>query len=175
MKAILKLIFSILFLGLFALILYGLVTRISRKSVTSKNIQHLPLFSFSTLNGQTFNSSEIKEGPVILVYFNPECDHCQFQIEELSHNLDSFPGLKIILVSPADRDLVSVFLEGRFKNPGLNVTVLFDDSLKFESCFGKQSVPSLFIYDKKLRLVRLFNGEVKSETLTKYLEDVNCN
>ena len=45
--------------------------------------QQLPSFKMTLSDNQIFNSSELPKGkPLVLIYFDPDCDHCQTLMNE---------------------------------------------------------------------------------------------
>ena len=161
----------IIFLGVCILLILGLLAGIKQAGVLNSKIGILPDFQFKTIEGKTFKSAEIRSGPVLLIYFNPDCEHCQFLIDDLLKNIDYIKDSKVIMISNADENTTVSFLKDRLNGNYNRIAVLVDDSLSFEDHFGKRKVPSVFIYNDELKLVKSFSGEVRSETLIKYL----CN
>jgi hypothetical protein len=150
-------------------LIYGTVSKIQKHQMTTEKISKLPFFSFSTLNNNSYNSSEIKKGPVLIVRFHPECEHCQYEITELLNSDIPSSGINIILVSSAPRDSISKFL-GQFNLADYpSVIPLVDTSYIFGDIFGSDYVPSNYIYNKEHNLVKAISGEVKTETILKYL------
>jgi hypothetical protein len=73
------------------------------------------------------------------------------------------------MISSAPVDSISGFLDKfNYKNYA-SVIPLADTSYSFGGIFGNNIVPSNYIYNKELELVKVLNGEIKTETLIKYL------
>jgi len=170
MRKKLKLILIILIIGIFSLLIYGISARASRIKNLEKRILSLPEFSFNTIDGQVFKSESIKSGPVLIAYYHPECEHCRYEINELFNNLKQIPDTKILLISFAQRDSIIAFIGERINYTDKNVFLLIDDSLKFINYFQTNAIPSTFIYDKELKLKRIFRGEVKPEAIINLLK-----
>ncbi len=81
-------------------------------------------------------------------------------------------GTRIILVSSADKSVVINFLSQFDISDYPGITALIDTSYIFGAIFGNNMVPGNYVYNKDLDLVKAFNGEVKTETILKYLKDV---
>ena len=47
---------------------------------------------------------------------------------------------------------------------------LFDSMSDFEEVFGSSLVPSSYVYDSKLNLLKVFHGEVKTESLLNLID-----
>jgi thiol-disulfide isomerase/thioredoxin len=165
------LVLAILFFTVSAIFLVsGIFRKMQKQNRITEKISTLPSFSFLTLTDETFNSSEIKRGPVLLIRFHPECEHCRYEISEILKSNIPASGTSVILVSSADPDSIKEFLD-RFDYSGYpSVIVLADTSYSFGDIFGSEIIPSNYIYDKDLELVKVLHGEVKTETILKYLK-----
>ena len=122
-----------------------------------------------TLNNVSFNSSDISKGPVLVIRFNPECEHCQYEITEILNSNIPVSGINVIMVSSADTDSIRKLFTKFDLSEFPSIIPLVDTSYIFGDIFGSDIVPSNYIYDKKLDLVKVLYGEVKMETIFKYL------
>ena len=158
--------FVILLIGSFTLFLVvGSVRKIQKRRLADERISLFPTFSYMTLLNNPFNSSNIKEGPILIVHFHPECEHCQYEVSEIfkSNIPKSFP--EVILISSAHPDSIRNFLKQFNYTDYKSVIPLVDTSFSFQEIFGKGSIPSSYIYSRKLKLIKVFHGEVKTENL----------
>ena len=169
MKKALMLIVIILITGLIVSLIIGIVDKANKRKVAKERIKTLPVFSMRTLSGTLFRSDQIKKGPVLVLFFHPECEHCQYQITTLFKNLAGTAGVHFILISNAEKEAIRNFLkENNLRDyPGL--IALADETYSFSDYFGTEIVPATFIYDRNLQLVRYFQGEVRPETILNYL------
>ena len=77
----------------------------------------------------------------------------------------------VILVSSANPDSIKSFLSNLNVKDYSTVIPLLDTSYKFEEIFGRGTIPSTYIYNRNLTLVKVLQGEVKTETILKYLQE----
>jgi peroxiredoxin len=67
------------------------------KSVTQKKVAP---FRIQMANGSSYSASELrKDVPVLIVYFDPDCDHCTAFVEDLLKNINAFTDVQIIMVT----------------------------------------------------------------------------
>ncbi|MEI6049340.1 MAG: hypothetical protein WCS03_10620 [Bacteroidota bacterium] len=150
-------------------LIFGMITKVQKKRQIAEKIKTLPSFSFITLTNESFNSSEIIKGPVLVVRFHPECEHCQYEISEILKSKIPVSGIRVIMVSSADTGSIINLLSPFNLSEYPSITTLVDTSYIFEDIFGSDIIPSNYIYDKELNLVKVLYGEVKTETIIKYL------
>jgi hypothetical protein len=152
-----------------ALLITGMIKKIHWQNQVKERISTLPSFSLMTIEDANFNSSKIEKGPVLIVRFHPECEHCQYEITEILKSDIPYLAEKVILISSADPDSVRKFL-GRLNYQDYpSVIALADTTYTFGDIFGNDIIPSSYIYNKKLDLVKVLPGEVRTETIIKYL------
>jgi len=171
-KTIARLTVALILLAVL-LLTAGIVRKAGRANEIAERVKNLPDFAFPNIEGGLFSSDEITKGPLLVTYFHPECDHCQYEISSLfkSNILDG--NTKVVMVSFAGPEMTRAFTE-KFKT--VNDTLLWvlsDTSMDFREIFGTDVIPSNFIYDENLRLVKALKGEIRTETIFKYLHGVN--
>ena len=152
------------------LLVFGITSKIGKNRQLNEKIRVLPYFSFQTIDGAAFNSKEIQSGPALVIRFDPECEHCRYEISELMKSSIPSSGIRIIMISSANTDSVRKLLSLYDLPSKPTITALADTSALFGNIFGSDFIPSNYIYDKELRLVKVLYGEVKTETILKYLK-----
>jgi peroxiredoxin len=147
----------------------AIVTRASRARELGERLETLPDFTIPSIDGSIFRSSEILTGPLLVTYFHPECEHCRYEISSLLESNIAEGNVKVVLISYAGRTQIVTFMKQFDIKRETPLWVLCDTAFVFRATFGTEIIPSNFIYDKELKLVKVWKGEVKSETLIKYL------
>ena len=62
--------------------------------------QSIPPFKIMLSDNKIFKGSDVPKGkPMVLIYFDPECDHCQKLMDELFKNIDNFKRAEIVMVT----------------------------------------------------------------------------
>lgn len=143
------------------------------KSQLKAGLQNLPEFEFAAIPGMSkFDNGLLAlDKPLLLVYFNSECEHCQYEVQEICRNADGFQNKQVVLVSSEDEEAIHKFSEEYELSAYPFIKVAKTEAEQFYKTFGTTSTPSVFIYNKDRKLVKDFKGEVKIETLLKYLSE----
>ena len=155
----------LIFVSFALLLLEGTIRKFHKQKLLKENISILPLFTFKTLYNKAFYSSEIVDGPILVVNFHPECEHCKYEVSEIFKSNIPKSFTKVILISSAHPDSIRNFLKQFNYTDYKSVIPLVDTSFSFQEVFGKGSIPSSYIYSRKLKLIKVFHGEVKTENL----------
>ena len=132
-------------------------------------ISSLPSFNIQLLDSTTlFNSRQISTGsPIVVVYFRPDCPHCQQETKDFIAHMNALKDFKIYLLTGAELNEIREFVRNFHLEHYQNVTVGKDHNHSFKSIFKPSSIPYLAIYDKDKQLIRIYDQEVPVEMLLK--------
>jgi thiol-disulfide isomerase/thioredoxin len=143
---------------------YKIYHTIQAKNTAEKNTATLPAFTFSTVSNQPFSNTAIENNKIIINYFNPDCEHCQYMAQSLAQHANDIKDIQILMVTIADSATVVKFAGDYGINTLPNITLLLDKNFRFGKIFGTTTVPSFFVYRDK-KLVKKIIGETKIENL----------
>jgi hypothetical protein len=130
----------------------------------------MPPFQFYNLDG-SLNKQAPKAGiSTCIIYFDPECDHCEFETAEITKHINAFPHTEFIMVSSGTSGKIADFITKFKLREYPQITVLQDKANKFNAWFGLSEVPSIYIYDENGWLKRKFVGETRFEAIVKSLK-----
>lgn len=149
----------IIILGVFFVLVVGCMGYISVKKLgRKKDIQNKQSDLALMLNQLGQTESDIKPS-TILLFFNSECEHCQWEMEEISNKINEFDQHQLLLVSFEPEQEAIAFL----KHYNLSNHYVRSSPEKVIASFSG-GVPQTLIY-KEGKLVKHFNGEVKIEAI----------
>lgn len=155
--------------GLLIFLTGGIMTRKVKAEQAAEKIRTLPVLVLKDIWGNSFSTDQITSGPLLITFFHPECDHCKYEISSLigTDLIDS--QLTALLVSYAKVDDIQSFMQEVGNTDALNMHILHDPDFRMSDLYRADVIPTNFIYDKELRLVKVFKGATKPETILKYL------
>lgn len=107
---------------------------------------------------QTKLSTKDLKGKTVIIFFEPDCDHCQREANEMQGHLAAFTNYNVYFVSPAPMDqMQQFFMKYNLSGPNIFFAQTPNSSILQE--FGAIPAPSMFIYSEKGKLVKAFKGE----------------
>ena len=144
----------------------------AKKTATQK-VQILQHSCFESLHcGQICVDGFNPNLPTVILYFHPECEHCQYEANEIGRQPERFAKANMILITPDDSIKRVEAFAGKYKLWQVdNLVILLDLKGQFKKEFGTSVVPSVFIYGANKRLLKQFVGEVKMEAVLKIIDD----
>jgi thioredoxin-related protein len=133
-----------------------------------KRYPSFPPVDLLQLNNQPLTKKDIPTGRASLVfYFSPDCDHCQHQVKDMLPRMKEFEKVHILMVTHQPIDMLQKFYSEYNLSRYKNIQVGRDSKFLLPPFYKIRSLPYLALYDKKGRLIRTFEGNVKVDVLLK--------
>lgn len=137
-----KRITGLFILSIILLVIILLNIKVNKKLTNKGNIadriQFLKYFEFTNLNNEIYSQKKLNEDfPFIIIWFDPLCDHCTYETEDIIKNIDLFKDISILLVSNADKELLKEFSQKYSLDTIEEIEVLRSDYVYFAAKFNK--------------------------------------
>ena len=132
-----------------------------------KRFPTVPPFKLLRIDSTTyFTKNDLKKNePVLIVLFNPDCDHCKHEIEQIIKDIDELKNVQIVLSTMMPFHLMKSFYENYELQRFDNITVGQDFQYILPSFYQIRFMPYLAMYDKRGNLLTTFEGTMKIEDL----------
>ncbi len=145
--------------------------RYQAKKESEQRVQTLQHVGFESLAGGKVYLNEFdRQKPTVIVYFNPECEHCQYEATEIGRHASEFGKANTLLITPErSAEKLKTFAQAYHLNEVDNLAILIDRDKQFVKYFGTAVFPSVFIYAPGGKLLKSYKGEVKIEAIMESL------
>ncbi len=123
-----------------------------------------------TLRNEYTEQSFKNNNHFFLFLFNPTCGHCIQMAKEIGDHSEEFKNNHILFMAgPAMLPYMASFYQstGIGNHPEIKVGV--DSASAVDKLFNYHMLPQVNIYDKNRKLVKIFYGDVKLDSLKKYV------
>ncbi|HET9825752.1 MAG TPA: thioredoxin [Chitinophagaceae bacterium] len=132
-----------------------------------KRFPTVPPFKLLKIDSTSyFTKNDLKKNkPVLIILFNPDCDHCKHEIEDILKNMDDLKNVQIVLSTMMPFSLMKSFYEKYSLERFDNITVGQDFQYLLPTFYQIHFMPYLAMYDKKGNLVTTFEGTMKIQDL----------
>jgi thiol-disulfide isomerase/thioredoxin len=136
--------------------------------------QSLPPFKMYRSDKTIFNATELpKTKPVVLIYFDPDCDHCQKLMKELFLKIDAFKKAEIIMVTFKSVEEVAAFEKQHNAQKYPNIIVGTEGiGFYLRNYYGLMTMPFTALYDKKGNLTYSYRKETFVDDLINRLRNL---
>lgn len=134
----------------------------------------LPAFKIMLSSGKLFTPSDlVQQKPVVLIYFSPECDHCQQLMNAFFKNVQAFKNAEVVMVTFKPLSEVAAFEQAyqTFKYP--NIKVGTEGTTYFlRSYFKLQETPFTALYNKQGALLYSYRKQTPVPELINRLNQI---
>jgi len=142
--------------------------KIKKKERIATTLKTLPKFKAINLDSVGFEPKRNGK-PIIMIYFNSDCEHCQSEAIEIVKNQEKFINTQILMLSSESLSKIKIFAT-KYKVLGIKSLQIAQISSKIAvENLGFKAIPHILIYDAKGNLQKQFVGETKIEVILKYL------
>ena len=136
--------------------------------------QSLPPFKMYRSDKTIFNAAELpKTKPVVLIYFDPDCEHCQKLMKELFQKIDAFKSAEIIMVTFKPVEEISSFEKQNNTQKHSNIVVGTEGTgFYLRNYYGLVTMPFTALYDKNGNLKYSYRKDTLIDDLIKRLKNL---
>lgn len=169
MKKLILVIIATLFLGgLTQLIAQeNTPTRPDAPYLTNKNI---PAFNLLLADGKNFSQNDIPSSKyTIIIYFSPDCGHCQHEATEMVKNLDSLRHTYIVWAGSRSIPELKAFSEKYGVIGCPNMVYGQDQHYSIPSYYQVKYTPFVAVYDYRKQFVKAYEMGVEIPELLKLI------
>ncbi|BFG71685.1 hypothetical protein KACHI17_25660 [Sediminibacterium sp. KACHI17] len=170
MKITMKKIFFTLLVSLTGLMSYA--QNSSEDQPPFLKTKKLPEFTILQTDSTWFTKQELPASDfTIIVYFSPDCGHCQHEAKEMMAVMDSLKNSFILWVSYREMADIKGFAQeyGFFNHKNLKVGR--DPNYGIPSFFQVKYTPYVAVYDKKGNYIKAYEGGVEMPELLGLLKE----
>lgn len=132
-----------------------------------KKYPKLPAFNLLELDSATvFNTFNIPEGrPTILMFFSPDCDHCQMVTDTMAHHMNEMKDVQIYMMTIMPISEVKKFAAKLHLEKYKDIHLFKDQDFFFPRFYKASYVPYIVVYDRHKKLVAAYEGGAKLNEL----------
>jgi peroxiredoxin len=169
MKKIVGLILVFLILGLVGWMIIASVKTAKEKEAIAAGISQVPEFSLQLPDSTAISiQRDYTKSPLLLIYFNSECEYCKAEAKEIVDNQELLEGIEMIFISLEPLQKIKQFGDSIGLTDLSNVLLGKIDDQTTDEILGITSAPQLFIYNKEGQLTKQFKGSTRIEAIIKY-------
>ena len=146
------------------------ISALHKHNEKAEKIEHIPDASLITIDGEEFSLTEMRRGQkTALLFFSPDCEFCQKEIEGIIENKDTFPNVKWVFVTLPAREELDDFLSEYPLGSIPDAKVCIADEPQLYIALNVTAPPTLFIYGSDEHLEHYSRGAVSIKTILEWL------
>lgn len=127
---------------------------------------YIPSFKIQMPDSSWFSKANLQpKRPTLILYFSPDCSHCQIETEELLSKIKEFNNLQIVMVTSRPFEDMSNFAEHYKIRRFPSIKIGTDPARYVTRFYDVKFTPFSALYDKKGRLVKVYEKGIDKEEL----------
>lgn len=131
------------------------------------NDKSIPGFTLQRADSSWLTKNDLAKKPTLILYFSPDCGHCQLETEELISNLKSLGDLQIVMITSRSLGEMKEFSD-RYMLQKFHSINIGSDTNRFVTRFYKvKFTPFSALYNKKGKLVKVYEDGIDFKELAK--------
>ena len=127
----------------------------------------IPPYKILTTKDQNLTSANLeKDKPVMIIYFAPDCPHCQKLIKDMKPSMGKFKNIQVIMITFSDIRMVKTF-ENDYGLKAYPNFILGTEGYTYtvQRFYQLKHTPFVAIYDKNGKLVQAFEKQPEASDL----------
>jgi thiol-disulfide isomerase/thioredoxin len=131
----------------------------------------VPAFTITTLpdSGKFTQQDLVKVKPTLIIFFSPDCEHCQKETQQLTANMGLLKGAKILMVSAMEHSFNKKFYTDYTIAKYPNIILGREPTMQMGTYFKVHTLPTAFLYTTKGEFVQAFKGTIPVAEIAKIL------
>ncbi len=131
----------------------------------------LPLFTLQLPEGDSILRREDLDStrPVMLMLFNPDCEHCHRQTQEITRRIGELGDLQIVMSTYQSLDMIRFFRREFQLEAHPSIRVGRDAGYFLIPFFAARNVPLMAVYGRRQQLLDVIRGNAPLERILEVL------
>jgi thiol-disulfide isomerase/thioredoxin len=126
----------------------------------------VPAFNLLAIDSTIITKDKLTTNkPTMIMYFNPGCEHCQHQMEDLIAHKEELKDIQIVMATYAPMPELAEFIAKYKVAEFPNIRIGRDTKYMMQPFFKIGGLPYQALYDANEKLITTYEGNVKIETL----------
>ncbi|SRR6266498_2707499 len=137
------------------------------EKIEAQSADQIPPFKMLMSDGKFFSAIDLpKNKPLVLIYFAPDCEHCQVLMNELFKNIEAFKTVQIVLITFKPIQDLQAFEKLYGTNKYQNIKAGTEGNTYFlRRFFRLDNTPFTALYNKEGKLVYSYRKETPVDDL----------
>lgn len=147
---------------LFSALIISLICSFSAKSQTDtlapyQKSPFIPSFKIQTPDSSWFSKENLTvDKPTLILYFSPDCGHCQLETEEIISKMRELTDLQIVMITSRSFEDMTAFAEKYKLNRFSTIRVGSDPDRLVTNFYNVKFTPFSAFYNRKGELVKVY-------------------
>jgi cytochrome oxidase Cu insertion factor (SCO1/SenC/PrrC family) len=133
-------------------------------------IPYIPPFKIQLVDSSWYSKTNLAaKRPTLILYFSPDCGHCQLETEELLSRSKQLKNLQVVMITSRPYEDMANFAEHYKIDRFPFIKIGWDPQRFVTNFYSVKFTPFSALYDKKGKLVKVYEGGIDWDELVSKL------
>jgi cytochrome oxidase Cu insertion factor (SCO1/SenC/PrrC family) len=129
-------------------------------------IPYIPPFKIQLADSSWYSKTNLQaKRPTLILYFSPDCGHCQLETEELLSRSKQLKNLQVVMITSRPYEDMANFAEHYKIDRFPFIKIGWDPQRFVTNFYSVKFTPFSALYDKKGKLVKVYEGGIDWDEL----------
>ncbi len=131
------------------------------QTTAAGRVEHLVPYHILNTDSAWVTPAQLKKDkPVMLIYFSPDCGHCQRLMYEMKPKMKEFSNMQIVMITFAQYRAIKEFYKSYGLSAYHNLTMGTEGYTYFvQRYYEIRTTPYVIMYDHKGKLIKFFDKQ----------------
>lgn len=130
---------------------------------------YIPSFKIQTPDKSFFSKADLQTGkPTLILYFSPDCGHCQLETESLLSKMKEFNNLQVVMVTSRPFDDMVNFANHYMIKRFPAIKIGSDPARLVTTFYDVRFTPFSALYDKTGKLVKVYKEGIDMDEMKSF-------
>lgn len=130
-------------------------------------VPYIPPFKIQLADSSWYSKTNlVAKKPVLILYFSPDCGHCQLETEELISRMKELKNLQVVMITSRPYADMAFFANHYKLQRFPTIKIGSDPQRLVTNFFNVKFTPFSALYDKKGKLVKVYKKGIDWKELT---------
>lgn len=120
----------------------------------------IPPFNIQMADSSWFSKNDLQAKPALILYFSPDCGHCQLETEELLTQIKELKDLQIVMITSRGTDEMKMFSDKYLLQKFPSIKIGSDTKRFVTRYYQVKFTPFSALYNKNGKLVKVYEGGI---------------
>jgi len=136
-----------------------------------RQIPYLPPFKIQLADSSWFSKANLAaKKPVLILYFSPDCGHCQLETEEMISRMKDLKNLQVVMITSKPYADMAFFANHYKLRRFPSVKIGSDLQRLITNFYNVKFTPFSALYDKKGKLVKVYEDGINWKELVSLIQ-----
>src|SRR3954451_14553073 len=162
-------------LSMFTIILFVFAAHAQTDNIDTvppyQKTNKIPEFAILKTDSTWFTNKQLPDNkPTVIIYFSPDCGHCQMTAQEFVKDMDKLKNVELVWVSYHTPQQIEDFAEAYKLKQFSNVVLGRVPNYKIPVFYKIQFTPFMAVYDKKGNFLNAYPQGTNPDAIAKLIK-----